>query len=355
VKKQALIIALKYGVGLGLLAVLIWWHWHEEKDGQEVGLAAALERPINWLAFSGAASFCALSILLTFVRWYILVRAQDLPFSMPNAMRLGCIGMYWNTFLPGSIGGDIIKAAFLAREQSRRTAAVATILFDRFVGLCGLFWLITLLGSVLNLTEVGGSASLTPQGQATLRSIVLTAAALAAGSAGFWFMMGFFSESWSARMASRLERIPRIGVSVAELWLAAWFYRRRTPAVTLALGLAVVSHAGFVLTFYFSAQVLSPRSVLPPLAPHFVIVPAGMTFQALIPTPGGVGAGEAGFGGLYHVIGSTVAAGTLASLVQRAIMWIIALTGYLMYVRMKATQPAATPEPGEAATGSIRA
>ena len=92
-----------------------------------------------------------LSILITFVRWYILVRAQDLPFSMANAMRLGSIGMYWNTFLPGSIGGDIIKAAFLAREQSRRTAAVATILFDRVVGLCGLFWLITLLGSVSEL------------------------------------------------------------------------------------------------------------------------------------------------------------------------------------------------------------
>ena len=54
-----------------------------------------------------------------------------------------------------------------------------------------------------------------------------------------------------------------------------------------------------MLTFYFSAQVLSPQSVLPPLSAHFVIVPAGMTFQALIPTPGGVGFGEAGFGGLY--------------------------------------------------------
>ena len=59
-KKQALIIALKYGLGFGLLAGLIWWHWHDvdKTTGEEVGLAAALERPVDWLAFSGAAAFC---------------------------------------------------------------------------------------------------------------------------------------------------------------------------------------------------------------------------------------------------------------------------------------------------------
>lgn len=341
-KKQALIIALKYGVGLGLLAGLIVWYWHDEsEDGQQIGLSAVLERPIHWPASVGALAFCALSILITFVRWYVLVRAQNLPFSMASAMRLGSIGLYWNTFLPGSIGGDIIKAAFLAREQSRRTVAVATILFDRVVGLCGLIWLITLLGSFLNLMDVGNSASLTPQAQAVLRGILLTAAGLAAGSLVFWLVMGFFSEPWAERMAARLERIPKVGVSVAELWRAAWLYRRRTPAVMLALVLAIVSHGGFVLTFYFSAQVLSPPVALPPLAAHFVIVPAGMTFQAIIPTPNGVGVGEAGFGGLYELIGYAFVAGALASLVQRAIMWAIALVGYLVYFRMKVTHPTA--------------
>lgn len=333
-------IALKYGVGLGLLAGLIVWYWHDtSEDGQEIGLAAALERPVHWPACVQAVAFCAASILITFVRWFVLVRAQDLPFSMASALRLGSIGLYWNTFLPGSIGGDIIKAAFLAREQSRRTVAVATILFDRIVGLCGLFWLITLLGSALNLMDVGHSSSLTPQAQTVLRSIVLAAAGLAGGSLVFWFVMGYFSESWAERMAGRFERIPKIGVSVAELWRAAWLYRRRTPAVTLALALAIVSHGGFVLTFYFAAQVLSPPAALPPFAVHFVIVPAGMTFQAIVPTPNGVGVGEAGFGGLYELIGFAFVAGALASLVQRAIMWAIALVGYLVYFRTKATHP----------------
>ena len=78
----------------------------------------------------------------------MLVRAQDLPFTLPNAMRLGLVAFFFNAFLPGSIGGDIVKAAFLAKEQSRRTVAVATVIIDRAVGLWGLFWLVALLGSV---------------------------------------------------------------------------------------------------------------------------------------------------------------------------------------------------------------
>ena len=41
-----------------------------------------------------------MSILLTFTRWFLLVQAQELPFTLMNAIRLGTIGYYFNTFLP---------------------------------------------------------------------------------------------------------------------------------------------------------------------------------------------------------------------------------------------------------------
>src|SRR5439155_19447856 len=90
----------------------------------------------------------ALSVLLTLLRWYLLVRAQDLPFRVSDAMRLGMVGIFYNTFLPGSVGGDVIRAAFRAREQkNRRTVAVATVLMDRAIALWGLIWFVALLGS----------------------------------------------------------------------------------------------------------------------------------------------------------------------------------------------------------------
>ena len=89
----------------------------------------------------------SVATLITLLRWYILVRAQDLPVTLNDAMRLGLIGCFYNAFLPGSVGGDIIKAAYLARGQTRRTVAVATVIMDRVIALWGLIWFVAVLGS----------------------------------------------------------------------------------------------------------------------------------------------------------------------------------------------------------------
>src|SRR5262249_19578568 len=146
VKKQFLVPAFKYGIGLTLLVWVIWKNWGPSPDGTSMGLSGALQRPIHFLPLLLGVLICFASVLLTFVRWFLLVRAQGLPFTSPAALRLGLMGYFFNNFLPSSVGGDILKAAGIARVQSRRTVAVATVLIDRIIGLCGLFWLVTLLG-----------------------------------------------------------------------------------------------------------------------------------------------------------------------------------------------------------------
>ncbi len=59
--------------------------------------------------------FCAVS--LTFVRWYLLVRALGLHFRLLDAFRLGFLGYLFNFVSVGSVGGDLFKAIFIAREQ----------------------------------------------------------------------------------------------------------------------------------------------------------------------------------------------------------------------------------------------
>src|SRR5262249_58221984 len=79
---------------------------------------------------------------------YMRVRARDFPFTVRNAYRLGLVGVFYNTFLPGSVGGDLVKAFFIAREHpERRTRAVATVIMDRALGLFGLILFTAVLGS----------------------------------------------------------------------------------------------------------------------------------------------------------------------------------------------------------------
>src|SRR5207302_6744765 len=105
-------------------------------------------QPIHSDCLALAATLGLAAVLLTILRWYFLVRAQGLPFTVTNALRLGLVGFYFSIFLPGSVGGDIIKAAFIARGQSRRTVAVATVILDRAIALWGLIWFVALLGAV---------------------------------------------------------------------------------------------------------------------------------------------------------------------------------------------------------------
>jgi uncharacterized membrane protein YbhN (UPF0104 family) len=338
VKRRILVAGLKYGLGLGLLAWVVWSHW-APADGTP-GLADALQRDIHFTPLLLAGVICLASVLLTFVRWFVLVRALGLPFTLGGALRLGLIGYALNTFLPGSVGGDIIKAAFIAREQDRRTVAVATVLIDRLIGLVGLFWLAALLGglfwatgTLLDLTAGGGAA--------VLETIVCGAWLLTGSSLLGWLLLGLLPSRRAEIFAGRLTRIPKVGGSLAELWRAVWLYRCRGRGVGLALLLALVGHVGFVLTFYFAALTLSPADAVPSLATHFLVVPVGMTIQAGFPAPGGVGGGEYGFGKLYDLVGFTFAAGVLASLVRRVIEWVLGLVGYLVYLRLRPSLPPA--------------
>jgi uncharacterized protein (TIRG00374 family) len=278
------------------------------------------------------------AVLLTFIRWYVLVRAQDLPFTVGNAIRLGLVGWFFSNFLPGSVSGDIIKAAFLAREQSRRTVAVATVLLDRALALVALIWFVALVGA-----GFWAAGMLEGKGERVLQTIVLSAWAIAGATLVGWVVLGVLPAHRAERFAGRLSRLRKVGHSAAEFWRAVWMYRCRQGSVALAMLIALAAFIGFVLAFYFSVRVLvEPSQEIPSWQAHFLIVPIGLVIQAMPLFPGGAGIGEAGFGGLYALLGCAPALGVLGSLVLRVINWMLSLTGYLVYLWSK---PAVQPEP----------
>jgi uncharacterized protein (TIRG00374 family) len=337
VKKPLLGTVLKYLLAVALLTYVVYKNWAPE-GGK--GLEYVLERhfvqgqPIHWLFLVGGFVIYLFAILITLIRWYFLVRAQDLPFTLLDALRLGFIGIFFNTFLPGSVGGDIIKAAALARQQDRRTVAVATVLMDRVIALWGLAWFVTLLGTVFWL-----AGALEGAGSERSKYVVSLAATTVAVSVVVWFLMGLLPDRRAAHFAGRLERVPRVGGSLAELWRAVWMYRQRQGTVFGVLALSWVGHVGFVLAFFCCAYALWSDELgpMPSLAQHFLLVPIGLVVQAVIPTPGGAGAGEYGFGKLYQYFAGDAAEsnGVLGSLVQRVVTWLVGLFGYLLYLRLR--------------------
>jgi uncharacterized membrane protein YbhN (UPF0104 family) len=165
----------------------------------------------------------------------------------------------------------------------------------------------------------------------TLVTLVLAAvAALAAATLG-WAAISVSADLALRRLGERLERLPGVGRPAAELLGVASLYGRQPGAVLLAVGLAVANRACSVLTFDLIARAVVPpgqAELVPTLVEHGLIVPMGGFVQAVVPTPGGVGAGELGFGYLYARLGRPESLGILASLGLRGLSFATAAVAY---------------------------
>ncbi|MGF1583249.1 MAG: YbhN family protein [Gemmataceae bacterium] len=325
---------LKYAIGLAILGAVIWSNWAPEG---RPGLSDIDFRSIapRFIALAWSCVFLAVSC--TVFRWYILIRAQGLPVTLQEVIRLGLLGHALSTLLPGVVGGDIVKAATLARGQSRRTVAIATIVFDRVVGMAGLFWLVAILGSLLQ--AAGGVQS------ATLQYVVLGACTIAGFTFLLWVGVNLIPRSWIKPVAKRLTDVPKVGHALSELWRTLDMYRMRGKNVLAALLLSMLGHALTIFAFYYSSRSLFPDvrpPAIPPLKDHLLMVPVGMTIQAGFPTPGGVGGGEFAFGKLYEQLGGDGAKGVSMAFLHRIVVYSVSLVGYLIFLQMRPSSPLLT-------------
>jgi glycosyltransferase 2 family protein len=209
------------------------------------------------------------------------------------------------------------------------------VLFDRVLGLIGLIWLAAIFGIVF-LSVVGF------QQMDRVIYIVYGTIGLFAGTVIAWIILGFIPANQSGRLIERAAQIPKVGHTLAELLRAGVMYRARGKSVCLALFLAVIGHVAFVSTFYLSSLTLQPADEIPSLGTHFLIVPVGMTIQAGMPTPGGVGGAELAYDWLYELaLRWSGPKGVMACILQRCVGWALSLLGYLIYLRMKPAAPTA--------------
>ena len=315
---------LRWPVALGLLGYLFL------QNRTELGQLA--ERQIDWFCFLVAFALCGGSIILTFVRWYLLVWALEFRFRLRDALRLGFIGYLFNYVGPGSAGGDIVKAVMIAGQQeSRRTVAAATVLLDRILGLLALF----MVGSMAALFH----PSFVQHG--TLRAVVV---ALWGGSLAGLIGLGMMLHPAvpRSRWLNRLVHLRYVGRAIGDLINGVLLYQTKRRVLLVAVGISVVGHFGMLSCFYFCAQALQWGDAAPGYWAHLLLIPIAELAGVVVPLPGGVGALEGAVGFCYQqfneavggaVSGETAwAAGLSAAVVYRCISIIVATIGIGYYL-----------------------
>lgn len=82
------------------------------------------------------------TLLIGMVRWRLFLRMQGFALSFSRVAEISFVAHFFNAFLLGSTGGDLIKAYYVAREtHHRKTEAATTVFADRLIGLFSMLFL----------------------------------------------------------------------------------------------------------------------------------------------------------------------------------------------------------------------
>jgi uncharacterized protein (TIRG00374 family) len=102
-----------------------------------------------------AGSLIILTYVLSSWRLFLLFRVQDFPFSPKLCFQINLIGFFFNNFLPASIGGDAMRAYYFAKGRDKLAPVLATLVYDRLLGLMALVLLAFLGLSLARLAAQG--------------------------------------------------------------------------------------------------------------------------------------------------------------------------------------------------------
>ena len=239
-----------------------------------------------WLSLGGLA----LLLVITFgaFRWHWLVNSQNLSLDLRQAMRLTWIGIFFNNFVPGQTGGDLIKAYYIAKNSpQKRLIAVLTVIADRIIGLSALIIVSLITVSVFfeRFREI---------------ALILWLGIIIGIIGG----VAIFNRSVRRKLGLNrlIKKMPtRISDLIYELDSAIRNYHNHKRGLLVWWLLSILNHVVNMLGIYALSRAINMGV---PAIEFFALVPVIFIVSALPIAPNGWGIGEALFGNLFGQYGS---------------------------------------------------
>lgn len=124
--KKSLHTLLKCIISFALIAFLV----------QRIGILSITEVissvSLNWIC----VAFCVflISHVIGSYQWWLLLRTEEITIDFFSALKFYFVGLFFNNFLPSSLGGDLFRMFDINKFSSKDTSAVFSVIIDRFMG-----------------------------------------------------------------------------------------------------------------------------------------------------------------------------------------------------------------------------
>lgn len=254
-------------------------------------------------------------IAISALKWLVLLRPFNTGFSLIRAARLYFITSFFNSFLPGIIGGDGYRGYKIYRLYGRFSAAYVPIFIERVSGLALLMLLGGLAGSYLYVT-LQDTVSLTM----ALTGLGATAAIM------LFFSLVIYREKILSLKIVRAKKRTR---DLADKFSDNIFIYKEYPNVILWT--AVLTFLFYLVIFYVRfLLIIATGSYIP----FVVLVGIIMVSNALAMLPlsiNGYGILDLSFIGLLSYYGVDYEKAVLVMLLYRCMQVLISSFGGLLY------------------------
>ncbi len=313
--KKVLLSLLQIAVTIAVL----FWVFHDPQKRAQMAVALRMA-DYRWIAGAILAYFVVEFVAA--IRWHILLKVQKIHLSIPRVSGLFLIGMFYNQFLPGGTGGDIVKSYLLLKETpGKATGALLAVVFDRMIGLIAL---ISITGTLIALRY-----DWLTQHPETKHLVWLLVAIL--GSAVLMLVTSFvvsgfnLAHSLPARFPGREKLI--------ELSASYHLYAHHWRATLVAFAASVVAHLATFATFLCVAYAFRARV---PVLDFFAIMPIERTISSLPISFAGVGLREKIFQVMLNgLCGVPEAVAVLIGSMSFLVMLVCCMPGGIVYLLYK--------------------
>jgi glycosyltransferase 2 family protein len=252
--------------------LLLIWVFHD--PAQRHRMAAALRQAdYRWIPLA-ILSYVIVEVAAA-LRWQVLMRVQGIHLNFRRTFSLFFIGMFYNQFLPGGTGGDVIKSYLLLKETPQNKAgALLAVVFDRLIGLVAL---VTITGALVLLRYRW--LSQTPDTQRLLWLLLFLLGSAILGLITSFIISGFNLLHLLPKRFPAREKL----IEISE---AYHLYAHHWPGTLFAFLASVVAH---LLTFTMFLCVAYALRAGVHLVDFFAIMPIERTISSLPISFGGAG------------------------------------------------------------------
>lgn len=227
-------------------------------------------------------------------RWKAFLESASFKLNPRKALQLQLTGFFFNSTMPGAVGGDLIKVFYVVKENQGKpkTQAFMTVIMDRIIGLAGLFS----IGFIATLLFF---RTLTQHPVLLSYSIFVSMIMISLFLAFILFLNPqSIGNPWLRRILSK--KFP--GSSVANKFYqtsSVFFSDSKTLRLTWLLSLAIQT-VQFLLFVTIAREITQNAVSIQNLA---LIFPLGILITALPISPGGLGVGHMAFEKLFSSVG----------------------------------------------------